>query len=40
VVIELLSDPDTAKSQQVMKAMLQMGKIDIEQLQRASLQKA
>ena len=40
VVIELLSDPDTAKSQQVMKAMLQMGKIDIEQLRRASLQKA
>ena len=40
VLIELLSDPDAAKSQQVMKAMLQMGKIDIEQLQRASLQKA
>jgi predicted 3-demethylubiquinone-9 3-methyltransferase (glyoxalase superfamily) len=40
VVIELLSDPDAAKSQQVMKAMLQMGKIDIEQLRRASLQKA
>jgi predicted 3-demethylubiquinone-9 3-methyltransferase (glyoxalase superfamily) len=40
VLIELLSDPDAVKSQQVMKAMLQMGKIDIEQLQQASLQKA
>ena len=40
MLIELLSDPDAAKSQQVMKTMLQMGKIDIEQLQRASMQKA
>jgi hypothetical protein len=40
VLIELLSDPDAVKSQQVMKAMLQMDKIDIEQLQQASLQKA
>ena len=40
VLIELLSDPDAVKSQRVMKAMLQMGKIDIEQLQQASLQKA
>ena len=40
VLIELLGNPDTANSQQVMKAMLQMGKIDIEQLQRASAQKA
>jgi predicted 3-demethylubiquinone-9 3-methyltransferase (glyoxalase superfamily) len=40
VLIELLSDPDPVKSQQVMEAMLQMGKIDIEKLQRASVQKA
>lgn len=40
VLIELLSDPDPAKSQHVMEAMLQMGKIDIEKLQRASVQKA
>ncbi|MDP9297951.1 MAG: VOC family protein [Actinomycetota bacterium] len=32
---ELLSDPDPARSQRVMAAMLQMGKIDIEGLQRA-----
>lgn len=32
---ELLSDPDPAKSQRVMKAILQMGKIDIETLKRA-----
>jgi len=40
VLIELLSDPDPVKSQRVMEAMLQMGKIDIEKLQRASVQKA
>ena len=40
VLIELLGDSDPVKSQQVMKAMLQMGKIDIEQLQQAGGQKA
>jgi predicted 3-demethylubiquinone-9 3-methyltransferase (glyoxalase superfamily) len=39
VLIELLGDPDPVKSKQVMEAMLQMRKIDIEQLQRASAQK-
>lgn len=37
-LVELLSDADTAKSQRVMKAMLQMNKIDIETLRRASEQ--
>jgi predicted 3-demethylubiquinone-9 3-methyltransferase (glyoxalase superfamily) len=32
---ELLSDPDPARSQRVMAAMLKMGRIDIEGLQRA-----
>ena len=32
---EMLSDKDPAKSQSVMKAMLQMDKIDIERLKRA-----
>ncbi len=32
---ELLSDPDPEKSQRVMKAMLEMSKIEIEPLQRA-----
>ena len=32
---ELVSDPDTVKSQKAVKAMLGMGKIDIEALQRA-----
>jgi len=32
---ELMTDPDPAKSQRVMQAMMQMGKIDIEGLQRA-----
>jgi predicted 3-demethylubiquinone-9 3-methyltransferase (glyoxalase superfamily) len=32
---ELLNDPDRVKSQRVMQAMLQMGKIDIAGLQRA-----
>ena len=40
VLIELLGDSDPVKSQQVMKAMLQMGEIDIEQLQQAGGQKA
>jgi predicted 3-demethylubiquinone-9 3-methyltransferase (glyoxalase superfamily) len=32
---ELLSDPDPEKSERVMKAMLQMGKIDIDGLRKA-----
>src|SRR5262249_28517398 len=32
---EMLSDPDPAKSQRVMQAVLQMKKIDIEELRRA-----
>ncbi|PZS38492.1 MAG: hypothetical protein DLM62_13475 [Pseudonocardiales bacterium] len=32
---ELISDPDVEKSQEAIKAMLGMGKIDIEALQRA-----
>ena len=32
---ELLSDPDRAKSQRVMAAMLEMGKIDVAELERA-----
>lgn len=35
-LIELVSDPDTEKSQAAMKAMLGMRKIDIEALQRAA----
>ncbi len=35
VLGELLNDPDAAKAQRVMKAMLQMRKIDIEGLKRA-----
>ncbi len=35
-LIELMSDPDTEKSQAAMKAMLGMRKIDIEALQRAA----
>ena len=34
-LIELLSDPDPAKSGRVMQAMLQMKKIDIEKLKQA-----
>jgi predicted 3-demethylubiquinone-9 3-methyltransferase (glyoxalase superfamily) len=37
-LIELMSDPDTEKSQAAMKAMLGMRKIDIEALQRAANQ--
>src|SRR5262249_4050914 len=33
---ELLSDPDPARSQRVMAAMMQMGKLDIAALQRAA----
>lgn len=32
---EMLNDPDAAKSQRVMKAMMQMTKIDVEGLKRA-----
>ena len=39
VLTELLQDKDAAKSQRVMKAMLQMGKIDIAALKQASDQK-
>ncbi|HZE00816.1 MAG TPA: VOC family protein [Pseudonocardiaceae bacterium] len=35
-LVELISDPDAVKSQEAIKAMLGMGKIDIEALQRAS----
>jgi predicted 3-demethylubiquinone-9 3-methyltransferase (glyoxalase superfamily) len=33
---ELLADPDAEKSQRVMAAMLQMSKLDIEQLKQAA----
>jgi predicted 3-demethylubiquinone-9 3-methyltransferase (glyoxalase superfamily) len=36
VLSELLSDPDKAKAGRVMKAMLQMSKIDIPQLEQAA----
>jgi predicted 3-demethylubiquinone-9 3-methyltransferase (glyoxalase superfamily) len=35
VMIELISDPDPAKSRRVMEAMLQMTKLDIAKLQQA-----
>ena len=35
---ELLSDPDPEKSQRVMAAMLEMGKIEIDELERAAAQ--
>ncbi len=35
VLMKLMSDPDPAKSSRVMKAMLQMDKIDIKRLQEA-----
>jgi predicted 3-demethylubiquinone-9 3-methyltransferase (glyoxalase superfamily) len=35
VLLEMLTDPDYAKSQRVMTAMLQMHKLDIAQLQQA-----
>ncbi len=34
-LIEMMNDPDTAKSERVMEAMLKMKKIDIEELKRA-----
>ena len=36
VLNELLADPDREKSQRVMAAMLQMGKIEIDELERAA----
>ncbi len=39
VLGEMLSDPDPARSQRVMKAMLQMKKIDINALKQAYAQK-
>ncbi len=36
VLSELMNDPDPAKSQRVMKAMLQMKKLDIAQLKEAA----
>jgi len=39
VLNELISDPDPEKSQRVMKAMLDMSKIDIEALERAYEQR-
>jgi predicted 3-demethylubiquinone-9 3-methyltransferase (glyoxalase superfamily) len=38
VLAELLSDPDAEKSQRVMRAMLSMKKIEIEDLERAAAQ--
>jgi predicted 3-demethylubiquinone-9 3-methyltransferase (glyoxalase superfamily) len=38
ILIELLSDPDAAKSQRVMQAMLKMIKLDINELKRAAAQ--
>ena len=35
VLLELIKDPDPVKSQRVMRAMMQMTKIDIAQVQRA-----
>lgn len=36
ILVELLSDPDPAKASRVMAAMMKMGKIEIETLQRAA----
>jgi len=35
ILVELLSDPDPAKANRVMAAMLPMKKLDVVQLQRA-----
>ena len=35
-LVELLEDPDKEKSQRVMAAMLEMGKIEIDELERAA----
>jgi predicted 3-demethylubiquinone-9 3-methyltransferase (glyoxalase superfamily) len=37
-LLEMSSNPDPKKSQHVMKAMLQMKKIDIEKLEQAYIQ--
>ena len=39
LLVEMLNDPDPAKSQRVMEAMLQMKKIDIGGLQKAYAQQ-
>jgi len=39
ILDKLIADPDPVKSQRVMKAMLQMKKLDIAALQRAYDQK-
>jgi predicted 3-demethylubiquinone-9 3-methyltransferase (glyoxalase superfamily) len=39
VLPELLADPDREKSQRVMQAMLKMGKIEIDALERAAAQE-
>jgi len=36
ILAELIADPDREKSQRVMAAMLQMGKIEIAELERAA----
>jgi predicted 3-demethylubiquinone-9 3-methyltransferase (glyoxalase superfamily) len=38
VLLELIADPDREKSQRVMAAMLKMGKIEIDALERAAAQ--
>jgi predicted 3-demethylubiquinone-9 3-methyltransferase (glyoxalase superfamily) len=38
VLPELLGDPDPEKSQRVMRAMLRMGKLEIDALERAAAQ--
>ena len=35
VLVEMLNDPDQVKSQRVVRAMLQMGKLEIEKLEQA-----
>jgi predicted 3-demethylubiquinone-9 3-methyltransferase (glyoxalase superfamily) len=35
VLVEMINDPDTEKSQRVMQAILQMKKIEIEKIERA-----
>jgi predicted 3-demethylubiquinone-9 3-methyltransferase (glyoxalase superfamily) len=38
VLMEMISGPDPKKSQQVMEAMIQMEKIDIEKIEQAYTQ--
>jgi predicted 3-demethylubiquinone-9 3-methyltransferase (glyoxalase superfamily) len=40
ILLELIGDPDREKSERVTQAMLQMKKLDIEQLKRASVQSS